>query len=90
MNETEYKVQKALGLIYKWEVYVRFQKDPFYTIYEVDAPTQNIALALGHEIILKQGCKIRKRKNGTFDLFTINVSIDGPVPGNAIRAKKPY
>lgn len=90
MNKTEYRVQKALGLIYNWDIYVRFQKDSFYTIYQIEAPTKDIALALGYEIIFKQTCKIRKQKSGAFDIFAVNISTDAVRMEGAKVAKKPY
>lgn len=88
MNKAEYEVQKALGLMHEWDVFARFQKDSFYTVYEVEAPTKDIALALGYEIILKQGCKISRQVNGTFAIF-VEARCLKRMEGSKV-AKKPY
>ncbi len=63
--------------MHKWDIYVKFEGDSFYTIYIIEAPTENIALAKGYEIIFKQGRKIHKRgnRNSQFDIF-----VNGPDP----------
>jgi hypothetical protein len=63
MDKTEKEVQKALGLIHKWDVYVRFQKDSFYTIYEIEATTKKEAREIVYEKIRALGCKIKKIPN---------------------------
>jgi len=87
LNKIEYAIQKALGLIYDWDVYVMFIEDNFYTIYRVEAPTKKEALRIGYEKIRASGRKIKQtRNNYRGDIFTI-----GPNPiqkmANAKHAK---
>lgn len=58
MNKKEKDTQKALGLLKRWDVYVRFGKDSYYTIYEEEALTREEASIQTQEKIKKYLCKI--------------------------------
>jgi len=85
MTKKEREIQKALGLMHKWDIYVKFKGDSFYTIYIVNAPTKNAALTEGCAIIFKQGRKIHKRRNYNFqpDIF-----VNGPDPAEIMFGAK--